>query len=202
MGWRRIGRLVGMTILLYIVPLILLIVLVGSFLVPVTALIVSGSEDPSGTLAAGLGGGMLIFLCLLCGLGIFALALSFIYPFAFRGIVLRDLGVIDSLRHGWQTLKKNLGEVILLALAFFLINIIVLIIAAAILVPVGLVVGVPIAMLGRTDATTLQGILAALGIVVGLVIFALIAAIATAWQSSTFTLAYLQWTGKDVALEA
>ena len=52
-----------------------------------------------------------------------------------------------------------------------------------------------------SNATAVQGILAVLGIAVGLVVFALISAISTAWQSSTFTLAYLEWTGKDVLVE-
>ena len=72
--------------------------------------------------------------------------------------------------------------------------------AAAILAPIALVVGVPLIALSGTDATVLTGILAVLGVVVGLVVFALISAIATSWQSSTFTLAYLEWTGKNVTV--
>jgi hypothetical protein len=105
---------------------------------------------------------------------------------------------MDSIRHGWQVVRQNLGEIILLGLAFFLIGIIVLIVTAAILVPVGLLVGVPLAALMNSEATFLQGLLAVLGIVIGLVVFALVSAITTAWQSATFTLAYLHWTGKDV----
>ncbi|MBP6785946.1 MAG: hypothetical protein KA170_00055 [Candidatus Promineofilum sp.] len=203
-GWRKIGRLVGMTITLYAVPAILFIVLVVGFIVVAggAAIMASGMDNPS-SLGAGIGGLALVFLCLLCLLLPFWLALSLIYPFAFRGIILRDLGVMDSIRHGWRTLKENLGEIILLGLAFFLINIVILIIAAAILVPIGLAVGVPLAMLSGpgSNATAVQGILAVLGIAVGLVVFALISAISTAWQSSTFTLAYLEWTGKDVIVE-
>jgi hypothetical protein len=92
-------------------------------------------EDPSGVWA-GLGGLALIFLCLLCLLIPFIIALSLIYPFAFRGIILRDLGVMDSIRHGWKTLREHLGEIILLCLAFFLIGIIIVILTAAIMVPV------------------------------------------------------------------
>ena len=203
LGWRKVWRLAGMTIALYALPVIAFLVLVVGFIVLAggAAFMASGMENPSGALGAGIGGLALVFLCLMCLLVPIGIALSLIYPFAFRGIILRDLGAMDSIRHGWRTLKEHLGEIILLALAFFLIGIIIIIIAAAILLPIGLAVGVPIAMLSGSNATAMQGILAVLGIVVGLVVFALISAISTAWQSSTFTLAYLEWTGKDVLAE-
>jgi hypothetical protein len=201
MGWKKVGRLALMTLALFAIPFILVIMLVVGFIALAggAAIMSAGMEDPT-AIGAGIGGLALVFVCLMCLMIPFFLALSFIYPFAFRGIILRDLGVMDSIRHGWQTLKQHLGEIILLALAFFLINIIILIVALAILVPVGLAVGVPLVALSGSDATVLQGVLAVLGIIVGLVVFALISAIATAWQSSTFTLAYLQWTGKNVTV--
>lgn len=201
LGWKKVGRLALMTLALFAIPFILIILLVVGFIAVAggAAYMSAGMEDPT-AIGAGIGGLALVFVCLMCLMVPFFLALTFIYPFAFRGIILRDLGVMDSIRHGWQTLKQHLGEIILLALAFFLINIIILIIALAILVPVGLAVGVPLVALSGSDATVLQGVLAVLGIVVGLVVFALISAIATAWQSSTFTLAYLQWTGKNVTV--
>lgn len=201
MGWKKVGRLALMTLALYAIPFILIILLVVGFIAVAggAAIMSAGMEDPT-AIGAGIGGLALVFVCLMCLMVPFFLALTFIYPFAFRGIILRDLGVMDSIRHGWQTLKQHLGEIILLALAFFLINIVIIIVAAAILVPVALAVGVPLVALSGSDATVLQGVLAVLGIVVGLVVFALISAIATAWQSSTFTLAYLQWTGKNVTV--
>lgn len=203
MGWKKVWRLAGMTIVLYAVPFILTILLVLGFVAVAggAAFMSAGMENPESVLA-GIGGLALVFVCLMCLLIPFFLALSFIYPFAFRGIVLRDMGVMDSIRHGWQTLKSHLGEIILLSLAFFLIGIIILIIAAAIMVPVALVVGVPFIALMDSNAGVLQGILAVLGIVITLVIFALVSAISTAWQSSTFTLAYLEWTGKNGLVEA
>ena len=200
-GWRRVGRLVGMTIVLYAVPIIIGIVLTIGFIAVAggAAFMASGMEDPSGIMA-GLGGLALVFVCLLCLLIPFLILLSLIYPFAFRGIMLRDLGVMDSIRHGWKTVREHLGEIILLALAFFLIGIIVIIVAAAILVPVALLVGVPFVALMDSNATVLQGILAVLGVVISLLVIALVSAISTAWQSSTFTLAYLEWTGKNVTI--
>lgn len=201
MGWRRVGRLVGMTLLLYIVPFILFLVFVIGFITVAggMAFAATGAEDPSAMLT-GMGGLALVFFCLLCLLMPVMLVLSLIYPFAFRGIVLRDMGARESLRHGWNVLKTNLGEILILGLIFFVIGIVVALIILAALVPVGLLVGVPIMALMESNATALQGILAALGFLVAIVITALISAIVTAWQSTTFTLAYLHWTGKDVAV--
>ena len=92
-------------------------------------------------------------------------------------MALRDMGVMDSIRHGWQVVRAHLGEIILLGLAFFLVGIIILIIAAAIIAPIVLLVGVPMVALMESNATFLQGLLAVLGIVLGLIVFALISAI-------------------------
>lgn len=201
MGWSKVWRLAGMTIALYIVPFILFMVFLVGFFAVAGGLAYAGSgmEDMS-ALGAGIGGLALVFVCLICLMIPFLITLSLIYPFAFRGIVLRDMGIRQSISHGWQTLKAHLGDIILLGLAFFLVGIFVMIIAAAILVPVALVVGVPIIALSGSDATVITGVLAVLGIVIGMVVFALVPAITTAWQSSTFTLAYLEWTGKNVTV--
>jgi len=202
MGWARLGRLVGMTILLYIVPFILFIVLVVGFIGTIggLAFIGAGMEDP-GAIAAGAGGLVLVFLCLMCLMIPVMLVLSLIYPFAFRGIMLRSLGARESLRHGWAVLRANLGEIIILGLIFFAINLAVGFLLLIVLIPVGLLVGVPFIALMESNATFLQGILAALGILVALVISALVTAYFAAWQSSTFTVAYLEWTGKDVSVK-
>ena len=187
---------------LYIVPVILFIVIMVGFLGAAGGLAYfsNSANDPT-AMMAGLGGMALVFMCLLCVLIPFAIALSLVYAFAFRGIVLRDMGVMDSIRHGWQVVRKNLGEILLLGLAFFLIGIIILVVTAAIIAPIALLVGVPMVALMESNATFLQGLLAVLGLVLGLIVFALVSAITTAWQSATFTLAYMQWTGKDVLVE-
>ena len=202
MGWSKVWRLVGMTIVLYILPTILfIIVLVGFFgAIGGMAYFASGAEDPS-AMAAGIGGMALIFVCLICLLMPIMMVLSFIYPFAYRGIILRDMGIRESLRHGWTVLKENFGEIIILGLAFFLIGLVVGFIVLAVLAPIGLIAGVPFLALMRTDATVLQGILVTLGLLVAMVVTALISAVFVAWQSSTFTVAYLQWTNKQVVIE-
>jgi hypothetical protein len=199
-GWRRVARLAFMTILLFVVPIILFVVLVIAFLVPAFTLAIGSGGDESmsaiGSVLAGLG---LVAFCMICLLVPLTIVLSFIYPFAFRGIVLGGLGVMDSIRHGWRVLRDNLGQILVLGLIFLAINILVWVVVAAIAAPIGFLVGVPLFRTGLSDLSVLQWVTIGLGTVVGLVIFGLISAIFTAWQSSTFTLAYLQWTGKEAA---
>lgn len=202
MGWRKVGRLAGMTIALYIIPTILFVVGIVLTIVMIGGLAVVGEsmEDPSIALTA-FGGVSLVFLCLLCLIVPVLLVLGLIYPFAYRGIVLRDMGIRESLRHGWATLKENLGEILILGFGFWLIGFFIGIIVLAILAPIALIVGVPFLSMMQSGATVTQGVLAGLGVLLGMVITALFMSIYTAWQSSTFTVAYLQWTGKAVVME-
>lgn len=200
LGWRKVWRLAGLTLVLFgvviigAIALVLLFVLSGGAL----AAIFGGDSSAQGSLFAGLGILGLCLLGVLCLLIPVFIVLNFVYAFAMRGLVLRDLGVTDSIRHGWQVLRDNLGPIIMLSLAFLLLNIIAGIIALAILVPLGLGVGIPLALLSETDTTFLQAMLVILGFIAAVVVTALISTIVVTWQSSTFTLAYLSFTGKNI----
>lgn len=204
LGWRKVWRLAGMTILLFGIVIVAFIALIFLFALSGGALaaLFAGGQEPSGGVFAGLGILGLCLLGLLCLMIPVFIALNFIYAFALRGLVLRDLGITDSIRHGWQVLRDNLGPIIMLSLAFLLFNIIAGVITLAILVPLGLSVGIPLAMLSGSDATFLQALLAILGVVGAALIAALISTIVVTWQSSTFTLAYLNFTGRDIDFAA
>lgn len=199
-GWNKLWSLIGMSLLLFgvviiggIVFIVLLVASGGS----VAALLSMGDSVGTGSAIAGVSLLVLCLISLCCLLIPVSIALNFIHAFAFRGIMLRDLGAVESIRHGWQVVRENFANILMLALAFLVLNAIVGLIAAAILVPFSLLVAAPIVLLGNTDATVLQGILAVGGILVVVVISALIGAVVAAWQSSTFTLAYQTFTGKS-----
>lgn len=204
LGWGKVWRMAGLTLLLFGVVILAVLLLIFLFILSggAFAALFSGGEDATGTLFAGLGILGLCLLGLLCLLIPVFIALNFVYAFAMRGLVLRDLGVTDSIRHGYQVLRDNLGPILMLALAFLLFNIIALVITAAILVPLGLGVGIPLALLSGSDATFLQGLLTVLGVVAATVVAAIISMIIVTWQSSTFTLAYLEFTGRDIDFAA
>jgi hypothetical protein len=202
-GWRKVLPLAGMTILLFAVVIILAIVIAVVFagtIIGAIAAAESGSGAGQGLAAVfgSLGVGLLCLLCLLLPL---TLILNLIYPFAYRGMMLRGLGVMDSIRHGWRVLRANVGQILLLGLAFLIIQLIIGFIGGAIVGVLGLTTGIIPLLFSGGAATTSQWVAAGLGLLAIVIIFAIISAVITAWRSATFTLAYEQWTGKEALKE-
>jgi hypothetical protein len=202
-GWSKVWSLAGMTLLLYglfIVGIIVLLVLAFTSGGLAVAAGLSGDND-MGALMAGLGTLAVCLIGLACLLIPIYLIVSFIYPFAFRGLVLRNLRVTDAIRHGWRVLVDNLGPILILAILFFIINLVVWAITGIILAPLGVVLLGPLGdLFGGGAASGASGvarsIVAVAGLLVMLVIAAVIAAFLVVWQSATFTVAYLRFTEK------
>ena len=190
-GWRRVLPLLGLTFLLYGVPFILFFVAMMLVLVPVSLGALAGGAG-SGEVLAGmglLGGG--VICCFSVALLASMILLGFIYPFATRGIMLRRMGVIESICHGWRVARESLGEIILLALPFVLVYVLFGALFAAIYV-ITVVPGIENAVLSGTM------VFANWRFLLVFVFYGLIGALLNTWQSATLTLGYLQWTGKDV----
>jgi hypothetical protein len=197
-GWGKLLPLVGMTILLFAVVIILALILGIGFAGTIAAAITAGTAMESDAMAGIIGSAGLVFLCLLCLLIPLTLVISLIYPFAYRGIMLRNLGVMDSIRHGWQVLRAHVGEILLLGFIFFLINIVISLVAGFIIGLLGIGSGlIGMLMTGAQPTTTQMG-LGIMGFLAVMLVFAVVSAIFISWRSATFTLAYEQWTGKDV----
>ncbi len=202
-GWHKVWRLAALTIVLFgiifliVIGLILLFALSGGAL---AALFGGGGDENA--LFAGLGILGLCLLGLLCLMIPLFIFLSLIYPFAMRGVVLRDMGVGDAIRHGYQVLRDNLGIVLLLSFGFLILNIVAGIATLVILLPLGLAVAIPTSLLADTNATFLQGLIVVLGVFAATVVSALISALVVSWQSSTFTLAYMEFTGKNFDVDS
>lgn len=204
-GTARVWTLVGMNILLYL-PIILAVFV--ALIVGFMALAGSGitfatlAEEPAVAGDALAAGFSLFFICLcglMCGLVLVGIVLQFINAFAYRGIMLRGLGVMESISHGWQVFRANMGEVLLLAVLFFIIGIAYIFLAAMVLFPLTLVIFVP--MIGMMMDGGSLGVVEVTvfvlgGLCLGLVGAALTSILAT-WQSAAFTLAYQEWTGKS-----
>lgn len=191
--WRMIGINILLSlpfILLFGVMMALVFVMVGG-----TAVFASLSEGADAAIASL--GIMLVcivlFICLLVPVG---LVVQLIQAFAVRGAVLRDLGIIESIQHGWQVLRQNVAEIVLLGLLFAVIGLVYGIGVGIITIPVALVMMAP--ALGMVLSGGELGGLSVVwlvcgGIGVGLLAAALLS-ILTAWRSATFTLAYKQFT--------
>ncbi len=196
-GWKKLLPLVGMTLLVFAVVIVLGIILAIGFAGTLAAALGAGASMDSNALAGLLGTAGFVFLCLLCLLIPLTLVLNLIYAFAYRGIMLRDMPVMDSIRHGWRVVREHLGEIVLLGLLFVVVNVVIALIAGTIMGLVGLSSGLFSLLMSGGEPTTTQIVTAGIGMLATFVIFAIISAIFTAWRSATFTLAYQQWTGKE-----
>lgn len=202
MGWRKVWSLAGLSIVLFGIVFLIGLAVIALLAISggTVALLGAGGSDPTGTMMAGLGIAGLCLVGLMCLLIPLFIVLNFIYAFAMRGLVLRDLRVMDAIRHGWQVLRDNLGPILMLSVAFLIFNIIAWLIGSAILLAFGLTIAIPTNLLANTNATFMQGLLAVIGAAGAAIITALVAAVLVAWQSATFTIAYMQFTGKSAAL--
>ncbi len=207
-GTAKIWPILGMNILLYI-PFILMGVVIFVAVVMMFAGAVgtavsydsfmSEQMDPAAieSLVAGLGTAFICLMLLCCVLFILGIALNFINAFAFRGIMIQDMGVMESISHSWQLIKQNFSEVLILSILFLLIGIGYGILTGVILFPLIIIGMVP--LFGGIASGEFTGVSMAymmgFGLCVG-IIGAVLMSIITTWQSATFTLAYKEWVKK------
>lgn len=198
-GVARIWSLIGLNLLLNL-PFILFGLVFAGF---VLSIVLAGSNSG---MFAGDGGsfwGLLsacigLLVCVLIPLGILV---AVIHPFAQRGLMLKQLGVVASIRHGWQVVRDNIGDVILLGIAFLVIGFLFGLVTLVVAVPFAFLSFGPFLLdafqgnefnFGTTEIISL----AFGGICLGLV-GAAVNSILTAYRSATVTLAYQQFTQKD-----
>lgn len=202
-GWHKLGSLVGLNILMFLPLAILIGLLIAMGVVSLVGAVGGAAyagEDALGAMAGAGVGLIALFCCLLCGVILLAFVVGLIYTFAQRALVLEDLGVIDSIRRGWQVLRENLAEVIILLILFFVISIAVGIAVAIILIPLGIFSVGPTALrlfageqVGGFDIG-----LMILGFLIMAVLSAAIRSIYMSFQSSAYTLAFKEFTEKQL----
>lgn len=199
-GVERIGSLAGLHLLIN-APFILLGLLFAGL---AFGFFVTFSRD--GAAAFDATGGLFAFLAvcgglLACVLVPLGLIITIIHPFAQRGLLLRKLGIIDSIRHGWEVVRNNIGDVILLIVAFLVIGFLFGLVTLFVTVPFAFLAVGPFLLdaiqgneisFGTTEILSL----AFGGICLGLV-GAAVNSVLTAYRSATVTLAYQQFAQKD-----
>lgn len=206
-GTEKILTLIGMNLLL-LLPVIVLIVIgmVGMFFVIAGSGISAAAlmEDPAAleTVFASSIGMFVFCICgLVCGIAIVSLIIQFVNAFAYRGIMLQGYGALDSISHGWQVLKANTGEILILSLIFFGISLLFGLALAMVMVPLAIAVILPaIAFMAEGGGLAVGGVVYLLvGVCFLGIIGAGLNAIITTWQSASFTLAYQEWINKPKA---
>ena len=200
-GVARIGSLIGLNILIYSPFWLLGIIIAG-----IGISVVGSAVQNSGGLSEAVGGFLAIasvclglVACLMVPLGI---VVTLVYPFAQRGLMIKQLGVVESIRHGWQIVRENVGDVILLGVAFLVIGFLFGLATLVVTVPFAFLAAGPFLLdaiqgndfsFGTTEMVTL----AFGGVCLGLAAAA-VNSVLTAYRSATVTLAYQHFVQKDV----
>lgn len=200
-GTQAIWRLFGIGLLLWL-PFFLVIAAAA-----IAAAVAAGgfaaaaemTSNPEGGFAA-LGFLAICFVALCCILIPVGIVFSVIYDFALRGTMLRQLGVVDSIRHGWQVVRTHVGEIIILMLILFVLGLLYGVLVGIILLPLGLLIIAPMAATAMSGSTPdLPGLMLLIGggVCLGL-IGAVLNSFIVAWRSAAITLAYRELTAKAV----
>lgn len=201
-GIGKLGKMVGINLLLYGPFAILVAVLIGVGLVLGVAAFGASLPSSDEAIMSIIAGSLALFVaCLglfLCLLLPIWLVLTVIYPFAQRGAVLHDLGVVDSISHGWQIVKSNLGDVILLVIIFLVLGIGFGLVVALLMIPLAFLFFTPILVDVVMNGSFASGNLVLLfcgGLIFGVIVAAL-NAILVSFRSASVTLAYQRFVEK------
>lgn len=152
------------------------------------------------------------------------LLLQLIYPFAFRGMVLRDLGIFGTIRHGWRVLRGNMAEIVPLALSFGVVHIVLWALLNGIFIALSafliyLVTGSPDAvnafltldfdavgyyllasLISSNESSNPSELYFITSSVIALVLLlasVVMGTLMTAWRSAAFTIGYRRWTDDE-----
>ena len=189
----------GMRLLLSLPILIVILVMLIVGAAVVAQMATAGDPMAAGTT-------MLAFAplagCVICLMVPISLFTSLLYPVAQRGMVLRGMGAVDSLRHAWYILKNNIGDMLLLGFIFVVLGLVIGIIAAIIAVPILIASGAPLFFALATNNFDFSAVSSALYVLIGvgflvmILISACVNAIAVSYRSTAFTLAYIEFANK------
>jgi hypothetical protein len=195
-GVAKFWSLLGLTLLLFlpfiVIGVIALITLVTSG-VAMFAPMMGGNAMPQNGIIAG---GIVIALLVLtigCAATVYGLIALGLQTLGERAILLDNLSVMDALRKAWALLKAQLGNIILLALIVFLIDLAVSLVTGLILA----VLFIPTAVTMMGAAQTIQTstlVLGGIGFIAAVLVSAVIGSVFTAFNSAVWTLAYQQFT--------
>jgi uncharacterized membrane protein len=126
------------------------------------------------------------------------LLINVIYPFAQRAAVLDNYGVFDSIRHGWQTVREHIGDVLILVIIFVPICIIYGMAVFAITLPLAAVALVPATVKSITSGSLRAGdfILLACGSLISALAIAFASSLLVTFRSTAITFTYQEFQTK------
>jgi len=188
--WRMflLGVLVGLPF--FIIAVVLLVI----FFAAVIGLI---ANREAGSMIAGLFAALGVFVPVICCLGIIRFIVEMIVDQSKNAIVIEDVGVIESLRRGWEVFKNNFLTIILLAIILGVLGgIVSFIIAIPLILAIAPTVA-SVALLAANSDTTMSLVpLAFAGIcfLIYLPVLLVLRGVEGTYIQSVWTLTYLRIT--------
>jgi hypothetical protein len=200
LGWNRAAFRMWLVDLIF--GLLTFVVVLVLFAIAAAPLLLWASHNNvAGVIGivSAIGLGFLVILVVI----LIAAALSILDKFFHRAIALENLGVFDSIRRGWQIVRRRPGDVIIMGLILFGIGLVF----TLLMIPVVLVVaavaavggGLPALLAGGLTSLFAQGYTPwVVGLIIGIPVFliiislplAFISGLMEAFTSSTWTLTY------------
>ena len=200
-GVAFLGRMLGLNIVMYglfFLGGLIFFIIFASMMVPLFTAEFAGTPADFTSFGESIGLVSICFGVLTCISLPLILLVNVIYPFAQRGLVLQEMSVMESIKHGWQVVKDNATDVFLLIVLFFVLGIIFGFAMFLVLIPFAfLAMGPAIMSIIVGEAFEMIDVLLLIGggICLGLV-GAAVNSIMIAFRSTTVTLAYQEFTGK------
>jgi len=194
-GARRFWSLFGISFLAAI-PIIILVAVGIVALILLIVPVASATNASDATIAMGILTPILCGGVFCCGMVIVAVILQQIRIYAERAAVLEELGWIEAFVRGWNVLRANLGTTLVFWAIFFAIGI-------GLFIAVGIVLAAVVAPFAAIGAGVGSGPWLVVPILGGgliaIIVGSLIGAVVETFTSATWTLAYREMTGLDVA---
>lgn len=190
--WRMLGLSLLVSVPIFIVVVILLVVLF------VGVVGFAGNGESSGAAVGGLLAALAVFIPAICCLGIVSIFVNLIVEQAKNALVIEDLGVIESLRRGWNIFRRSFLTIILISILLYVISIVVSFIVA---IPMLLALAPALAsifMLATKSADTAVALaplaLAGICFVAYLPVLLILQGVEQTYNQSALTLTYLRLT--------
>lgn len=202
-GLSKLGTMLGINVILY-GPFFLLGLLMAAVTLGLVATAAVGESigniDELVPVITSLGVFLACIGLTFCAMLPLVLLVTIIYPFAQRAAVLDDLGVTDSIRHGWLTVRQNIAGVALLIIIFIVLGLVYGIVVFAITLPLAAIALFPLIISVLVEASfgiSEFFLLACGGLIIALIISAL-NAVLVAFRSAVVTLAYQEFQEKKL----
>jgi hypothetical protein len=200
-GTRFFGRMLGLNITMYglffLGGLVFFLIFLGMF-IPLISAEIAGEVAGFDAMARQLGLVGVCFGILACLSAPVLLIVNVVYPFAQRGLVLRDMGIIESIKHGWGVVRAHASDIFLLIILFIAIGFGFGIIMIIVLIPFAFLAMGPaiFSIITGEMFEALDVILIVVGSVCIGVVGAAVNSIMITFRSTTVTLAYQEFAGK------